>query len=275
MPKVTGDAAKQLLQSQFDQHSAGILATLAPQEVTSAVDAWMQTLRAVEEFINLPGELDDEVVTHAFGELSLEPLSLRPRRWKFVLHHVAYLYGPEFAGRLKLLMAQLSAMQGAFAIHGVVPAAVGLSWVKTAVGYLQSGRRHLVTLLYLMPTACSGTVKIPAWDSLNVLLPQAELSGTTLTGLVQNLMMVELHPDFALLVESGGFSTTHAYPALDGMFLEAERLSIVDLAQGIPWPTGMENVPSDQVFSAQELRNNIRLMEAAYSEFHLTDDSAP
>lgn len=271
MRTLSGDAARQLLTSELDKHSAGVLKFLEPFDPTSTFEAWLNTLRSIEEFINLGGELDDDVLFEAFANLALTPALVRPERTRFVLHQLGYLYGPAFADRLGLLLEQLGAMQRSFAMSGVAPAAVGLSSVKMAVGYLQSRRRHLLTLLYLIPSACKGTRTIHPIDILAFMLPQAEMSGTTITSAIQDLMMLELHEDFALLVDGHGFSATHTYPALEGTFLEAERVSILDLSSGMPLPPGMERVPTDQVFSPEELRNNIRLMEAAYSEFHLRD----
>ncbi len=56
--------------------------------------------------------------------------------------------------------------------------------VGRAIGYLQSRRRHLVSLLYVMPVACRGAIPMTGRDALTWMLPQAEISGTTITGLL-------------------------------------------------------------------------------------------
>jgi hypothetical protein len=264
---LTGQDARDLIESQLDLHAGGILKTLAPFDPVVAVDAWLQTLRAVEELINLPGELDDDVLKRALFDLALSG-GMSPRRLSFVAHHLGYLYGAAFAQRQIKLLLQLSAMQSSFGLHGILPAAIGLSTVGSAVGYLQSRRRHLVSLLYFMPVACKGTVTMTTLDAVTWLLPQAELSGTTVTGLLQSRAVSELYDDFSLSLDQRGFTASHSYPALDGMFLEAERVPIIDLAAEAR-PIGLERLRPDQVFSAAELRNDVSLTEAAFAEFRL------
>lgn len=264
---LTGQDARDLIDSQLDLHAGGILKTLAPFEPVAAADAWLQTLRAVEEFINLPGELDDDVLKRALFGLALSG-GMSPRRLNFVEHHLGYLFGAAFAQRQIKLLLQLSAMQSSFALHGILPAAIGLSTVARAVAYLQSRRRHLVSLLYFMPVACKGTATMTTHDAITWLLPQAELSGTTVTGLLQQLAVSELYDDFSLSLDQRGFTASHSYPTLDGNFLEAERVSIIDLAADAR-PVGLEGLRPDRLFSAAELRNDVVLTETAFAEFKL------
>ena len=54
---LTGQSALDLVEDQLGQHTKGILHVLAQFEPQSALNAWFETLRAIEELINLPGEL--------------------------------------------------------------------------------------------------------------------------------------------------------------------------------------------------------------------------
>lgn len=265
---LTGDDARDLIKSQLNQHAGGIIEALGRFEPVAAVDAWLQTLRAVEELINLPGELDDEELAQALFGLSLRPGTMEPGRLKSVLQQLGSLYGQAFAQRQTKLLLQISAMQRSFALHGILPAAVALSTVASTIGYLQSRRRHLLSLLYVMPVACKGTVTMTMLDALTWLLPQAEISGTTVTGLLQQRAVSELYDDFSLSLHQRGFIASHSYPTLDGMFLEAERVPIVETAANAR-PIGLEPLRPDRVFSAAELRNDVALTEAAFAEFEL------
>lgn len=265
---LTGPEALDLVKSQLAQHAGGILNALAPFEALASVSAWLETLRAIEELINLPGELDDDVLKRQLLGLSLHGGTTNPRRLKFVLHHLSYLYGIDFAQRQAKLILQLSAMQHSFALQGVLPAATGLATVERAIGYLQSRRRHLVSLLYVMPAACRGAIPMAGRDALTWMLPLAEISGTTITGLLQQRAVCELYDDFALYLEAHGFTASHSYSTLDDMFLEAERVPIIDLASSTQ-PKALEPLRPDRVFSAAELRNDIALIEAAFAEFEL------
>ncbi|WP_299751258.1 hypothetical protein [Devosia sp.] len=266
--KLTGQDARDLIESQLDQHASGIRNALAPFGPLAAVGAWLETLRAIEELINLPGELDDSVLELALFGLSLRDGTIAPRQLKFILHHLGYLYGSAFAQRQARLLVQLSAMQFSFTMHGLPAAAIGLSTVGHAVGYLQSRRRHLVSLLYLLPVACRGTILMTNVNALTWMLPQAEVSGTTLTGLLQQRAVSELHDDFALFLDPRGFTASHSYATLDDMFLEAERVPIIEVAADAR-PIGLEPLRPDRVFSAAELRNGVALTEAAFAEFKL------
>ncbi len=265
-----GENAVKLIESQLAQHAGGVLEALVRFEPDATIRSWFETIRAIEELINLPGEINDDVLASALFDLNLEPMEFDPRRLKFILHYLGYYYGAAFAQRQKVLLLQLSAMQHSFAMAGHLPVALGLSTVAHAIGYLQSRRRHLMGLLYIIPQACKGTSRMADLDTLNWMLPQAEISGTTITGLLQQRAMSELHDDFKLYVEPHGFTASHHYHTLDDMSLEAERVPIIDLASDAE-RVEYEPVPSDRVFSAAELRNDIALMEAAFAEFKLED----
>ena len=267
-----GDDARALLREQIDQHGNGLEAALAPFEARQAVDAWLETLRAVEEFINLAMfGLDDNVIETALIALPIDALQSRPRRFKAVRHHIAYRYGEAFARRFTTLLLQASAIGQSFALHGIGSASGGFIDVGTAVGYFQSRRRHLVAMLYTLPRACRGHQRMHPLDTLNRILPLVELNGITLTGLYQQSMLVEAFDDHVLFVDRGGFAGSRGYPALDASYLEPERASIVEMFSGIDdfQRAGLEAVRRDRLFSAAELRNDIRLLEATYAEFGL------
>ena len=144
--------------------------------------------------------------------------------------------------------------------------------VNSAIDYFQSRRRHMVSLLYTLPDAATGREPVPLIDTLNQFLPLVELNGATLTGLYEKAMLAEAFPNFSLHVMGDGFYGSHDYAVLDGMHLEPERTSIVDmqaLEPGIVEGAKLEPVSRSCLFSAAELRNDIRLMEAAYAEFDL------
>lgn len=268
-----GEALIDLLQEQIDQHSGGLQTALAPFDAGSAVAAWMETLRAVEEFINLPlFGLDDEVIEAALIALPLDAAVSRPRRLRAVRHHIAYRYGEAFAQRFSTLLLQGMAIGHAFAQHGIASGAAGFVTVATMVGYLQSRRRHLVSLLYTLPTACRGDRTVVPLDTLNQFLPLVELNGVTLTGLYQQLMLAMADPNYSVALGAHGFLGSQEYPALDSLFLEPERASIVEMHATSPSPAGLatlEPVRAERLFSAAELRNDIRHLEAAYAEFDL------
>jgi hypothetical protein len=80
-----------LLRDQISQHSGGLHAALASFEASSAVEVWLQTLRAIEEFINLIlFGLDDEAIEAALISLPVTAFQSRPRRLNAIRHYIAY-----------------------------------------------------------------------------------------------------------------------------------------------------------------------------------------
>ena len=87
---LTGDKAVELIENQLTQHTGGILKMLAQLDPETAVRSWSETIRAVEELINLPGEIDDDVLAVALLSFDLENGKFDPRRLKFILHYLSY-----------------------------------------------------------------------------------------------------------------------------------------------------------------------------------------
>lgn len=127
---LTGEDAASLIESQLARHAGGILQALARFEPGAAARSWYETIRAIEELINLPGEITDDVLASALFALNLEPAEINRRRLRFVLHYLGYYYGAAFAQRQTLLLLQLSRMQNSFKIGGHIFAALGLSTVS-------------------------------------------------------------------------------------------------------------------------------------------------
>jgi hypothetical protein len=144
--------------------------------------------------------------------------------------------------------------------------------VGHAIGYFQSRRRHFVALLYTLPTACRGDRVVARLDTLNVFLPLVELHGIALTGLYQQLMLAKVFADYSLVLDDTGFVANHSFQPQDDLFLDPERVGIVEINSGQSNPEvlqTLERVDSRRILSAAELRNNLRLIQSSYAEFDL------
>jgi hypothetical protein len=258
---ITGAEAEALIKSQIEAHGGGIanaLAAFAPEE---SFHTWLDTIRAIEEFINLPrfGLGDDQPLAEAILNLRLLPPD--PNALAQIRLALMAKFGDRFAERFVRTAIQASAIGAAFWKTGA-----------DANDYFQSRRRHLTALLYAMPTLCHGRGALHSLDTLNQLLPVVEHSGITITGLHEKLMLAKVYPDFSLEVDATGFRANHNYEPLDALHLEPERASIVEMiTAGASHDVTEAPEPVDPrlIFSAAELRNNIRLIEAAYGEFDL------
>lgn len=277
--RVSGDKARLLIEEQLAAHSAGIIAVLSQYRLADAVHTWLGTIRAIEEFINIPlfgvkdlnltlwlrsVPLDHRFLSNPGGILSAIRKALSP------------YFELEVIRRYHQTVLQTAAMARAFRMNNHVALGRGmtLDTVGAAVDYFQSRRRHLVSLLYTMPLACTGAEILPPIDALNVLLPQAELSGVTITSLHLKLALLETVEDFSLVVDGAGLTASHWLETLDDYFLEPERASVLvmaDLRRDQFVLPQLETLDPMKVFSAAELRNSTKLLGATYAAFGLND----
>ena len=240
--------------------------------------SWHGTIRAVEEFINLPRfGIDDLRVRARLCSIPLDDRLLS--NVESIFRAVREILSPQFeagvVGRYLQTMLQTAAIASAFKTHGqTFGPGITLDTVGAAVDYFQSRRRHMVSLLYTMPFACKGTDVLVPLDTLNVLLPQVEHSCVTIVGFHVKLAQLDILDDFSMEIDEIGAMASHEFDTLDENFLEPERASIQVMAElrgdQIVLPP-LEELDPRKIFSAAELRNSVRLVGATYSAFGLND----
>lgn len=274
-----GDEARELLLSQINEHNSGLLSVLGKYRAKDIIPTWHETIRAIEEFINVPlFGIDDENAVERLLSVRLdESFMLNP---SLVLNRTTALLSPhvdaETVERFRQLMAQISAIRSAFVMAGQPSfgAGITLDTVSEAMAYLQSRRRHFVALLYLMPRACKGDQKLASLNALNVLLPLVEHSCVTITSLHLKLALVDAVPEFSLEVDSVGGLASHWLETLDMGFLDPERVAMAamnELRDDQVSAPDQEPVDPMKIFSGAELRNSIKLLGATYEAFGLND----
>jgi hypothetical protein len=264
---ISGAEAKALIESQLAAHGNGLLSVLRRYRRDDAVAAWHETIRAVEEFINLPkfGIADDRLRAWLCAVRLDDAFVSNPGpTWLAVRQALAPHFEAAVISRFTRVMLYAGAMGAAFAAHGrdIRSAGITLDTVGGAVDYFQSRRRHLVSLLYTLPYACSGSLVLQPYDALTVLLPQVEHSCIAITGFHQKLALIEVVPDFSLEVDQVGAMASHGFETLDDYFLEPERASIhvmADLRGDQFTLPEMEVLDRKKIFSAAELRNGVKL----------------
>lgn len=263
------------LRERIGQHEQRIAGALAPYEPLSATLAWFDTLRAIEECINLiTVDWDDEGFERDVLTLPLAALHAAPEKLMFARQRLAARFGNNFGNRFTNLMLQSSAMAVAFGTHGVHHVAAGFATVGTLIAYLQSRRRHFVALLHILPKACRGQHIVKPFDTLPTFLPIVEFEATQLMGAQYALLVkaarasLGLDPDAAVELAM-----------LDSLFLDPERSRITEMPMtdaGLAMLRTRETLRTDRLFSAAELRNDIVSIEASYAEFDLAStDFAP
>lgn len=276
---IKGSGAKALIENQLAAHEGGLLSVLARYRRDDAVAAWHETIRAIEEFINLPQfGISDKRLRAWLYTIRLDDrfLANPGPTWLAVRHALAPHFEPAVIGRFTRVMLYAGAMGNAFAQHdqGDYGPTITLDTIGGAVDYFQSRRRHIVSLLYTMPYACSGAEVLQPYDALTVLLPQIEHSCTAITGFHHKLALLIALPDFALEIDDVGAMASHSFETLDDYFLEPERASIQVMEElrgdQIARPV-MERLDPRKIFSTAELRNSVKLIGATYEAFGLMD----
>lgn len=269
---ISGDDAREQIEEQLAKHEAGIALPLSRYEAGQAVQTWHRTIRAVEEFINLPlFGIEDEALGEWLASIPIDSQFLsNPAR---IIMAVRNALAPHFESTI--VDRYLGTLVQTAAIANALRAmAVSIDSIGAAVAYYQSRRRHMVSLLYTMPRVCNGLHKLDPLHSLNICLPIIEHSCIAVTSLHNNLALLETYKDFSLEVDSVGARASHQFNALDVGFLEPERASVMAMLEfrrdQIVLPA-MEDTNPSQIFSAAELRNNLRALGAAYAAYNLND----
>lgn len=267
---LTASAAEQVLVGRIALQERQVTDTLAPYDPISATYTWFDTLRAIEECINLiTVDWNDEEFEHDLISLPIARLQHAPGRLVRVRQRVKARFGEKFCNRFTNLLVQGASIAIGFASHGFTDVATGFHTVGTMMGYLQSRRRHFVGLLHMLPNACRGRQIVAPLDTLNIFLPIIELSAIQMMG-AQNALIVKLSRARLGLpaCESGGLAM------LDDLFLEPERARITEVpitGKAAEMLKSREPLNPDQLFSAVELRNDVLAIEAAYAQFDLAD----
>jgi len=249
-------------------NTANILNALAPYEPVSAALTWFDTLRAIEECINLVTiDWEDDPFGHQLLGLELSPLVENPRPLLALRPRLIARFSENFANRFQNLMIQGSAIGAALTQLGLFELCAGFLSVGTMIGYLQSRRRHFVALLHTLPTACRGRQRVHPLDAFNIFVPIIDMQALQIVGAQQALLIEAARARLGLPEEPES-----ELAMLDTFFLEPERARITEMPMtdaALAILATQEPLAPDRLFSAAELRNDILATEAAYAEFDL------
>lgn len=263
------------IRHHLERHEAAIDRALAPYEPVSAFHAWLDTLRAIEDWINLATAKWPSVKMRR-QVMSMPVAALLADLGR--LHSVQALlkrrFSSNLSARIMKLALQSSAMCQAFAQHRIAELDHHFATIGTMQDYFQSRRRHFVAFLHKIPSACRGCNIVPPLDGLNIILPLVELHGASWVGAQQALNVDRARARLGL-APNGSWEIA----MLDELWLEPERARIVDMpstTEGQAILARREKLAPDRLFSAAELRNDILAIEAAFAEYGLPDtDFAP
>ncbi len=261
------------LEDERDERLARIALTLVDYEPISATLAWIDTLRAIEEFINLATVDWPAGFAHKLFGLPVAGIASDLGALQNVIPYLHQRFGQNFVVRFNGLVTRLAAIAFAFAIHGATEKTAELATVGSTIGFLQSRRRHFVAMLYMLPVVCRGDVRFDPLNTINDLLPLIELEGTVLVYLETQIMIDAARKALGAI----GAMDDDQLAMLDDLFLEPERLRITEAEtfDRSALEARCEPVAAGRLFSAAELRNDIIFIEEAYREFDLDSTAFP
>lgn len=257
------------LQRRITLHERRIAQTLAPFDPKTATLAWFETLRAIEDCINLSfHDWHDESELRGLFALPVMGILTQPEKLRTTWDLLAKEFTGPFANRFTQLLTRGAAIGISFAAHDLTHIASGFTTVGSMIGYLMSRRRHMVGMLHALPLLCRGRVEVQPLDTFNLFLPLIEMDALSLVGAEQALLVKAAMARLGIQKDA-----PPEYALLDPMFLEPERSRITEMPAteaGDAILASRERLAPDRLFSAAELRNDILTMEAAYAEFDLS-----
>lgn len=146
--------------------------------------------------------------------------------------------------------------------------------VLEATGFCQSRRRHLVTLLSLIPVYCKGKRQLSEAELLIVVLHLCDFLLINITTLYRQLVLSYIFRDFKVILTGDQLLCNYQLDFLENLFTEPERVSITDPAMNSAFRTISDKVipmPYDKVFSTAELLNSCTLIGAYFTYFDYKD----
>lgn len=270
---LTGKEAEKFILKEISNHSLGISETLMIYDPVQAVNVWRETLRAVEELINLPREINRDELRDALLNYRLFPPD--PRSLRQICQSLRDTFSEGVADRFFKTVCQISAIAVGFNVSG--QALDELTDVESAVSYFQSRRRQMLAILYALPKQCRGTEPIQQMDTLNVLLPVIEHSAIALNNSYRHVFLLSAVDDYAIEVGTTAYTSNYFFQTLNAAFLEPERGGITEiLLQDFDHTliSKRPKVDTRKVFSAAELCGELMALEAGYAEFRLASSTS-
>ncbi|WP_412025051.1 hypothetical protein [Burkholderia cepacia] len=265
---LVGTEAEKFILKEISNHLEGISETLAKYDPIHAVKVWRETLRAVEELINLPGEIEDDELRN--GLLSYRLLPTDPLALMQIRQALRDRFDGRVAERFCMTVCQIAAVAVGFKLSG--QALDELTDVDGAIRYFQSRRRQMLAVLYALPNECRGMERIGRMDTLNVLLPVIEHSSIALSNSYRHIFLLSAIEDYSIDVGATAYTSNYFFQTLNAAFLEPERGGITEISHrdfDLTLISARPKVDRRKVFSVAELCGELMALEAGYAEFQL------
>jgi hypothetical protein len=268
MEIISGPEAQKLINSQIDLYEKDLLSKLSVFEPVSSTRMWLSTIRSIEELINLPFSIDeDDLSRYPILSVELRKFSRDPLLFSDLKSAISpHIYSAS-VDRIIKLVCQSVAIGLAFELQGIHDAIKLDSDIFNLIDYYQSRRRHIISLFYCLPHYCKGENFIKDIDSLNHFLPLVEYNCNHIYGFQKKFILSNIYPEFHMEFDEKGGYANYDCQFLGDFFLEPERLSITDIDVDESSIEGLECFDRKSIFTSEELRNSVLIINHAYDEF--------
>jgi hypothetical protein len=237
---------------------------------------WNQLIRAIDEVINLPMELNDDEAQEEILNINFDLFQQENAiKLKWIQEKIEKEFGKDVSMRFFTLAMMCCAIHKSYqsiGIYDLMGSGLNLSSSINAIGYLQSRRAYFVTTLNLIPFICKGNDPSDFMDLFNQFLYHIDSCLVQITTSYYNLLLNECLDDFEMTSDGKIAKGNFSYEHLEGFFMEPERLSLIDQLE-----LGMEGInyspkaskEDDKVFGFVELENCLELNRAAFHKYEV------
>ncbi|MCG8318764.1 MAG: hypothetical protein MI921_04635 [Cytophagales bacterium] len=226
-------------------------------------------VRSIEEFINIAAFGVSNTDFNTLGLMNIEQWN--PVYNSMIDRMISPRFGQMVSDRFKRMTLELYQILFEFRLTGYD---FGFRTILEATGFYQSRRRHIVTILYLLPTYCKGKQQLSESELLRVILHLVDFCLVNITALQRQLILSYIFPDFKAIISNDTITGNYQFDFLEDLFTEPERISIIDpIMEEAFKPVSNEflQMPEEKIFSRTELINGCELIRSYFTFFKYND----
>jgi len=274
--KMTGNQIENVFSKSIEYHLDVILNTLKGYDAKYLYNNWRLLIRCIDEFLNIPMELNYEHEIQDYLNLKLGiPDKKNTIHLTRVLSIVEKSFGTQAKDRFYNFLLMVRAIDLAYKVteyENIFGNEINLSDVRNSLAYFQSRRVYYNAVLCLIPHICQGQKKVAFIDLLNQLHYPIEACLVGISTAYYNLLVNNSLLDYEMESDGKKAIGNFSYSALEGFFLEPQRLSLLDqlelrhdtVAQRKTMP-----MPGDRIFSFNEIANTLTVYDNAFNKYHI------
>ena len=281
---LNNEAAKSLLATEIDLHSKHVIDVLRTLNPVATFRRWHNIYRSIEEFINIVivDPHTNDGITKWLQETRVDQKMMSGMSMQLleIKMHLEVTYDAAVVGRFisLLRMAANYRFSSEYYSDQVDHQGFDLSNVLGLAHYFQARRRHYLILLYAIGAECRGDRSLEAYDLFYELVALVDTNIISITGLKQKLLIANIIDSYSLIIDGNRCCGSVDYSDLEGFFLEAETVGIMDVHEHLRQDDtrlnsddDKEDLPEGEMFSVEEMRNELRQIEVAFSKFDLSN----